>query len=134
MTAMESNDRNGNANVETYLARIRRTVAESRELMSQVDLRMAETDRMLESQGLTREQVEAMQVSEEQLAAVNEELKRRGMEPMDFGDIRRKAAIEDRRLTGEGRAAEPNLDAGDTKEDLENRRRKFNVMMSNLKL
>ena len=120
---------------KAYLAKIRRTVTESKELLSQFELRMAETDRMLESQGLTREKVAAMNFTDEQIAAVNEELKRRGMEPMDFEDVRSKsAAIEDRRLTGEGRAVEPNLDADDSKEDLENRRRKFNVMMSNLKL
>ncbi len=120
---------------KAYLARINRTVTESKALLSQFELRMAETDRMLESQGLTREKVAAMHFTDEQIAAVNEELKRRGMEPMDFDDVRSKSAdIEDKRLTGEGRAAEPNLDAGDSKEDLENRRRKFNVMMSNLKL
>ncbi len=120
---------------KAYLAKISRTVAESKALLSQFELRMSETDRMLEAQGLTREKVAAMQFTDEQIAAVNEELKRRGMEPMDFEDVRSKsAAIEDRRLTGEGRAAEPNLDADDSKEDLENRRRKFNVMMSNLKL
>ncbi len=131
----ESQDNSRSAEeTKAYLARINRTVTESKALLSQFELRMAETDRMLESQGLTREQVEAMQFSEEQIAAVNEELKRRGMAPMDFGSVRNKSSIEDRRLPGEGRAAEPNLDAGDSKEDMENRRRKFNVMMSNLKL
>jgi hypothetical protein len=131
----ESQDNSRSAEeTKAYLARINRTVTESKALLSQFELRMAETDRMLASQGLTREKVAAMQFTDEQIAAVNEELKRRGMAPMDFGSVRNKSSIEDRRLTGEGRAAEPNLDAGDSKEDLENRRRKFNVMMSNLKL
>ena len=41
--------------VQAYLARIRKTIAESQNLVSQAELRIAETDRMLESQGLTRE-------------------------------------------------------------------------------
>ena len=98
---------------------------------------MAETDRMLESQGLTRAQVEAMSFTPEQLAAVNAELKRRGMEPLDV-DVFEKTANDsnfaDERLTGEGRAAEPNLDVEDSREDLSNRRRKFNVMMNNYRL
>lgn len=40
-----------------YLAGIRKTIADSKNMLSQVELRMAETDRLLESQGLTREQV-----------------------------------------------------------------------------
>ena len=119
------------------LERVRKTIADSNALLSQVELRRAETDRMLEAQGLTRAQVEAMSFSPEQLEAVNEELKRRGMQPLDieeFGKQSNGDAVEDSRLTGEGRAAEPNLDSEDSKEDLANRRRKFNVMMNNYRL
>ena len=66
-----------------YLARIRKTIADSQNLVSQVKLRMAETDRMLEQQGLTREQVMAMRFSEAQEEAVNAELKRRGLDPLE---------------------------------------------------
>ena len=69
--------------VETYLARIRKTIEESEKLISQTELRIAETDRLLESQGLTREQVMAMRFSEAQLDAANEELRRRGMTPLE---------------------------------------------------
>ena len=48
---------NDDRDVQAYLARIRKTIAESENLVSQAELRIAETDRMLESQGLTREQV-----------------------------------------------------------------------------
>ena len=68
---------------EAYLARIRRTIEESNRITEQVDLRIRETDRMLESQGLTREQVMAMRFSDAQIEAANEELKRRGMDPLD---------------------------------------------------
>ena len=40
--------------VQAYLARIRKTIADSERLISKAELRMAETDRMLEQQGLTR--------------------------------------------------------------------------------
>ena len=121
---------------KAYLAKIQRTISASKELMSQVELRRAETDRMLAAQGLTREQVEAMRFTPEQLKAANAELARRGLPLIDeeevlMGDARADA---DARLTGAGRAADPNYNPEDTKEDLENRKRKFNVMMSNFRL
>ena len=72
--------------VQAYLARIRRTIADSRNLVSQAQLRMAETDRMLESQGLTREQVMGFRFTEAQREAANDELRRRGMEPIAWGE------------------------------------------------
>ena len=71
--------------VEAYLAMIRKTIADSERLVSQAELRIAETDRMLEQQGLTREQVLGMQFSDAQLAAANAELERRGLAPMATG-------------------------------------------------
>ena len=124
------------ADTRAYLEKIARTVSESKALMSQIELRMAETDRMLASQGLTREQVQAMSFTPEQLKAVNQELARRGLPPLEneqamAGDAPPQA---DSPSADEGRAAEPKSDKGDSKEDLENRRRKFNVMMNNLRL
>ena len=55
--------------VKAYLARIRKTVEKSESLIAQAELRIAETDRMLERQGLTREQVLAMRFSEAQIEA-----------------------------------------------------------------
>ena len=72
--------------VQAYLARIRRTIADSRNLVSQAQLRMAETDRMLESQGLTREQGMGFRFTEAQREAANDELRRRGMEPIAWGE------------------------------------------------
>ena len=125
-----------------YLAKIQRTISESNALIAQAELRRAETDRMLAEQGLTREQVEALRFTPEQLKAVNAELARRGLPPIEeelvlAGEARpqtRPQRQEDARLTGEGRAAEPNFNPEDSKEDLENRRRKFNVMMNDLRL
>ena len=68
---------------EAYLARIRRTIAESTRLVDEANLRIAETDRMLEKQGLTRDQVMGFRFTDEQITAANAELSRRGMEPLD---------------------------------------------------
>ena len=113
--------------VQAYLARIRKTIADGKNLVSQVELRIAETDRMLERQGLTREQVMAMQFSDAQLDAVNEELKRRGLDPLE------KWTMNDRAVPDE----EPSIKAdasyaGETATsdaELENRQRKFGMMM-----
>ena len=113
--------------VQAYLARIRKTIADGKNLVSQVELRIAETDRMLERQGLTREQVMAMQFSDAQMEAVNEELKRRGLDPLE------KWTMNDRAVPDE----EPSIraDASYTGEpatsdaELENRQRKFGMMM-----
>ena len=113
--------------VQAYLARIRKTIADSKNLVSQVELRIAETDRMLERQGLTREQVMAMQFSDAQMEAVNEELKRRGLDPLE------KWTMNDRAVPDE----EPSIKAdasyaGETATsdaELENRQRKFGMMM-----
>ena len=114
---------------EAYLARIRRTISESEALVAQAELRRAETDRMLASQGLTRKQVEALTFTPEQLGAVNEELRRRGM-PQREGEWLHTTADS----TDGGQAAEPNFEVADSQGDLENRRRKFNTMMQNFRL
>ena len=127
------------AETEAYLARIQRTVSESKALLSQIELRMAETDRMLEANGMTRAQVEAMTFTDEQKAAVNAELKRRGMAPLEFDDDNSASAesAPDRKATEaphSGDLSAQHFDSADSKEDLENRRRKFNVMMNGIKL
>ena len=81
--------------VQAYLARIRKTIADSKNLVSQVQLRVAETDRMLERQGLTREQVMAMQFSDAQKRAVDAELKRRGLDPLEWWSEVERPAPED---------------------------------------
>ena len=109
--------------VQAYLARIRKTIADSKNLVSQVQLRVAETDRMLERQGLTREQVMAMQFSEAQKRAVDAELKRRGLDPLEWwSEAEHPVPESESRLPdADVRTA---LDA-----ELENRQRKFGMMM-----
>jgi len=112
---------------EAYLARVRRTIEESNRLVEQVGLRIRETDRMLEQRGLTREQVMAMKFSDAQLEAVNDELKRRGLDPLE------KWTMDGLETPGE----DPLFRGGDTSSvgvgmsdsELENRQRKFGMMM-----
>ena len=51
--------------VEEYLASIRQTITKSENLIAEAQLRIAETDRFLEAQGLTREQVLSLKLSGE---------------------------------------------------------------------
>ena len=69
--------------IKEYLAKIRKTIADSEAVVAQADLRIAETDRLLASQGLTREQVLNFEITREQKLAVNEELQRRGLPPIE---------------------------------------------------
>ena len=114
---------NEDRDVQAYLARIRKTIAESENLVSQAELRIAETDRMLESQGLTREQVMQMRFSDAQLDAVNEELKRRGLDPLEKWAMNDSEAPDVPHVTG--------LASEDFAPDAElaERQRKFGMMM-----
>ena len=67
--------------IKDYLAKIRRTVEQSKDLIQQAELRMQETDRFLASQGLTREQVRKMQFTQAQRELVDDELRKRGLPP-----------------------------------------------------
>ena len=109
---------------EAYLARIRRTIAESNRLVEAVGLRMAETDRMLESQGLTREQVMNFRFTENQLEAVNRELVRRGMEPSVYTGLN-SGLDSDTPIVAPPEAREDGPAGG----ELAERQRKFGMMM-----
>lgn len=114
--------------LDEYLARIRKTISESENLVAQAELRMRETDRLLESQGLTREQVMALRFSSEQKLAVNEELRRRGLPPLE--DDGADPLPDPDAPAPVGIPAASNFSsAADTQGDLENRQRKFGMMM-----
>ena len=113
--------------LDEYLARIRKTIAESEALVQQTELRMRETDRMLESQGLTREQLLSVRFTREQKLAVNEELKRRGLPPLDDAD--EDPPPDPAPTVPAGVPAASNVPVADSQGDLENRRRKFGMMM-----
>lgn len=123
---------------EAYLARIRRTIEESNRLVAEAELRIAETDRMLARQGLTREQVLGFRFTGEQRLAVNEELRRQGLPELEFGDEGEDGAAPAAAFPEDayaGRPAAPNfVPEGSSGEDLENRRRKFGMMMKPFQL
>lgn len=116
---------NEEKDLQAYLARIRKTIADSERVISQAELRMAETDRMLEQQGLTREQVMNFRFTQAQREAANEELRRRGLEPIDWEA--EDAAIEPARAYGGG--GSPDAADAATGSELAERQRKFGMMM-----
>lgn len=130
---MNETEQKSQEEYEAYLARIRRTIEESNRIVAEAELRIAETDRMLARQGLTREQVLGFRFTGEQRMAVNEELKRQGLPPLDFGEDGEDPAENPDGAWG-GRPAEPNYADGGPAEDMENRRRKFGMMMKPFQL
>ncbi|MBQ4470695.1 MAG: hypothetical protein II946_00015 [Kiritimatiellae bacterium] len=110
--------------LQVYLARIRKTIADSNSLISQAELRIAETDRMLEKQGLSREQLMQMHFSKAQIEAANQELRRRGLEPLETEDDNAWNAPRDDRE--ESRVS--HLEAA-TDDELAQRQKKFGMMM-----
>lgn len=119
--------------VQSYLARIRKTIADSKRVVEKAELRIAETDRMLERQGLTREQVMAMRFSDAQMEAVNAELRRRGMDPLEKWEKEDEPA--ERKPEDEPYVSRiPSPDAADADVELENRQRKFGMMMKPFQL
>ena len=129
------------AETEAYLAKIRKTVSESKSLVESAKLRMVETDRMLEDSGTTREEVMKFSFSAAQKETVNAQLERMGFEKLDDGDIRGEYG---ERSLGPGAADEnmrppaceagANFTAGDGDGSVENRKRKFNVMMQQFRM
>ena len=121
--------------VQAYLARIRKTIADSKNMVAQAELRIVETDRMLERQGLTREQVMAMRFSDAQKRAVDAELKRRGLDPLEWwGEADAPEQEAENRMSDVGSRLS-NADVGMAPDaELENRQRKFGMMMKPFQL
>lgn len=113
--------------VKEYLARIRKTIAESEAMVSKVHLRMAETDRMLEQQGLTREQVMNMRFTAAQREAANRELERRGFQPFEDWEEEMEAQRE---AYGAAKEAPPrDISAAASGDEFAERQKKFSMMM-----
>ena len=113
--------------IQEYLAKIRKTVAESEAMAQQVELRIQETDRLLASQGLTREQVLGFQFTDEQRELVNRELERRGLGRLDFST---HEGFDD--LTDSVRAKEDDAPAPAPRQqpnEVEERADRFRMMM-----
>lgn len=131
------------AETEAYLAKIRKTVCASRNLIESAKLRMAETDRLLENAGMSREEVMKLSFTAAQKAAVNDELERMGFERLDDGDgdVRNEYGFHSLGEGAEEASVRPaaseagaNFTAGDGDGSVENRKRKFNVMMQRFRM
>lgn len=118
------------AEIREVLARSRKLVAESRALIDRVELRRAETDRLLASQGLTREQVMNMRFTREQKLAVNEELRRRGLPVLEEDD----RAYDFAAATEELRNDFPDSSSDSSGDVVEERRRKLGAFMQEVRL
>ena len=105
--------------VERTLAKVRRTVDTSRELVTQVERRVAETDALLARFGLTRQQVLDLKLSETERRKVNEELRKLGLPSVE----EQEREVEDIRFELRGTKLGHD-DVGDTA----NRDRKFRRM------
>ena len=116
--------------IEELLARTRKNIAESRELVSQVELRIAETDRFLAQHGLTREQVLGMRFTPAQKLAVNEELQRMGLPPIEDDD----AAYDFSAATAELRDGALESVDGAANDVLVERNRKLGQLMYDIRL
>lgn len=115
---------------EAYLAKIDKTVADARALVEAAKLRIAETDRLLAKQGLTREQLKAMRITSEQRELVQAELKRLGLplleDPAEIDAMRDQIEASRARILSD---EEPKGESA-----LENRTRKFGSMMQEYRL
>ena len=115
--------------VEEYLARIRKTIADSQAAVEAANLRIQETDRLLESQGLTREQVLNFKVTPEHRLAVNEELRRRGLPPIEEDDASSSFDAATAELRGQADALAPAPD-----DEMAGRQRRFGNLMHEFRL
>ena len=111
---------------DAYLARIRKTIADSERLVEAAKLRIAETDRLLAKQGLTREQVMGFRFTGEQREVVNRELAKLGLDPLE------EEPAAGREGEGAGETVPPPFfppTEGAAGDELAERRKKFGMMM-----
>ena len=128
MTESENEIKRQQDEIQSYLAKIRKTVAESEALAQKIDLRMQETDRLLASQGLTREQVLNLKFTDEQRELVNREFERRGLGRLDFSTHESFDDLTDRmRDVASARAVADEAVRGD--DEVSDRAGKFRMMM-----
>ena len=120
--------------IKEYLAKIRKTIAESEAIVEQAGLRIQETDRFLAQQGLTREEVLNMSFTREQVLAVNEELRRRGLPPLedDEAAFSFDAATDELRRAADAQAGFA-AEAGPS-DEVSERQRKFGTFMQQYRI
>ena len=121
--------------VAETLARARQTVAASRELMAQAEMRIQETDRFLAKQGLTREQVRRMRFTKEQRLLANEQLQRMGLPPIEEDESASFDAQTAELRQNATRSVRPGAAAEPVVEDVVGeRRRKLGAFMQGFRL
>ena len=103
--------------IEACLKKVRKSISESEALVEQAERRMAETDELLARVGVTREELRRMRPTSEQIQIVNEELARRGIEPLE--PVEETVPVEE-------------IAAGE--EGFEHRKRQFGAMMNGVRL
>ena len=103
--------------IDECLKKVRKSISESEALVEQAERRMAETDELLARVGVTREELRRMRPTPEQIQIVNEELARRGIEPLE--------PVEE---------TVPNEEIAAGEEGLEHRKRQFGAMMNGVRL
>lgn len=103
--------------VTSYLEKIQKSISESEALVEQAERRIAETDELLARVGVTREELRRMRPTPEQIQVVNEELARRGIEPLEI--------VEEH---------VPNEEIVAAEEGLEHRKLQFGAMMNGVRL
>ena len=103
--------------IEECLKRVRKSISESEALVEQAERRIAETDELLARVGVTREELRRMRPTPEQMQLVNEELARRGLEPLEPVE---EIVPAEELVSGE--------------EGLEHRKRQFGAMMNGVRL
>ena len=103
--------------IDECLKKVRKSISESEALVEQAERRIAETDELLERVGVTREELRRMRPTPEQFQIVNEELARRGIEPLE--------PVEE---------SVPNEEIAPGEEGLEHRKRQFGAMMNGVRL
>lgn len=126
--------------INEYLAKIRRTVSESEALLAAVQLRFEETDRLLAANGLTREQILEWHPTKEQRLALNEELRKQGLPPLEENED----FVDFDSATAQVRAEKPPVEEPPVEEnsgdgasqgsEIEMRQKKFNNFMQELRL
>ena len=92
--------------IRAQIEKIRRTIAASEAMAEQVERRIRETDELLASQGLTREQVLAFRFTDEQRDLVNAELRRRGLPALEAEPGADAPAVAENAPEGGGDALE----------------------------
>ena len=121
--------------IQEYLAKIQRTVAESEAMVAAAQLRLEETDRLLEANGLTREAIAQWHPTGQQRLAANEFLRKNGLPPLEEDECATDFDAATAQIRAERSEAPLPVDDNAPKEDVAvERQRKFRNFMRDFRL